>query len=134
MAISQNPYTLLKVYCNVVFRLDETINPNGSFVIITGDNPSGHPCSPTINRCRSMALFSNLRRHGKVTRLWGCSPDFTHCEQSFAVGLSLYQTYKFARCYEQNAVYWIEQGRLFLLPCKIRVRKIYLGYFLDRIV
>ncbi|MFB2863426.1 DUF3293 domain-containing protein [Aeromonas sp. MdU4] len=90
-----------------------------AFAIITAWNPASVRVSERRNRRRERALWRHLTEDLQVTAagpLWGAAPDESWQESSLAVPLSLSQARHVAVRFGQNAIYWVEDGRLWLVP------------------
>lgn len=124
-----------EAYRKVVFRLQEPLDPGGTFSIVTADNPRGEISDALVNRRAERALFQELLLWCKPSRLQGCSPDGGHCESSFAAPITRRQARALAERYRQNALYYVEKGVLYLVPCRTDDRRQErLGLFAERVV
>ncbi|MGF1858838.1 DUF3293 domain-containing protein [Photobacterium profundum] len=87
------------------------------FAILTAFNPRSIVLTHSDNVIRNIALEKNLIM---LTNAWMpicCrSLDQRWVEQSFAVHLPLEQVSKLAVMFEQNAIYWVENNELYLVP------------------
>ncbi|MFT5719633.1 MAG: hypothetical protein ACI9T7_003848 [Oleiphilaceae bacterium] len=87
------------------------------FAILTAFNPRSIVLTHSDNAKRNIALENNLTM---LTDAWMpicCrSLDGYWAEPSFAVDLPFEQVFKLAKVFEQNAIYWIENNRLYLVP------------------
>ena len=129
------PPLLWDAYRRVVFRLQEPLDFDGAFSILTADNPRDEISDAHTNRRAERALFNELCLWCRPSRLQGCSPDGGHCESSFAAPITRRQAQTLARRYHQNALYHVEQGMLYLAPCLIEGRREErLGLFAERVV
>lgn len=119
----------------MVFRLQEPLDPGGTFFILTADNPRGAIRNAPADRRAERALCNELRLWCRPSRLQGCSPDGLHCENSFAAPVASRVAQTLAARYRQNALYYVEKGVLYLVPCLMEDRrKERLGWFAERIV
>ena len=129
------PPLLWDAYRRVVFRLQEPLDLDGTFSILTADNPRGKISDAYTNRRAERALFNKLCLWCRPSRLQGCSPAGGHCERSFAAPITRRQAQALARRCRQNALYHVEQGVLYLAPCLMEGRREErLGSFAERVV
>jgi hypothetical protein len=107
-------------YQNVRFRavIPEDLMPR-AFGVITACNPDGLTVSDAQNKNATQrlqaALLDDNRLHFPVT---GGSPDFSHAEPGFGVVWdSPDEAVTWGRKFQQEAVFWIEDGLVQLLSC-----------------
>jgi hypothetical protein len=91
----------------------------GAFGVITACNPCGKTVSEEENEQATeklrIALESERRVYFPVT---GGSEDFAHCEPGFGVAFeSVREAVSWGQRFDQEAVFWIENGSLRLVPC-----------------
>ena len=131
-----NEDELWSAYQRVVFKLIDTLPQTTAFTIITADYPQGRTLDETQLKQRRLQLYEDLKYYGQPYRLYGCSRDLRHCELSYAtVDITLADTLKIARDYRQNAIYEVQNDRLYLHACLLTHRpKVALGSFTERIV
>jgi len=127
---------ILKEYEEAVFLVESAAGPwAGSFGIVTACNPATM-LPEHENGLRAEALAQSMKSDGRVShlcRLEGCSADLRHREESIALwGLTLEETMELGKLWEQNAVFWIEDGELAVVGCRSG-RRVDLGKFLDRV-
>lgn len=127
---------LWSAYQQVVFRLLEPLPTDGSFMILTADYPRGRLLDQEDRLQRQRQLYKDLSRYSEPKRLQGCSADGSHCEPSFAVsGIARDRALYIAAHYQQNAIYQVSSGHLYLVACLIPAKEeVYLGFFGNRIV
>ncbi|XEI31812.1 DUF3293 domain-containing protein [Aeromonas veronii] len=90
-----------------------------AFAIITAWNPASVRVSERRNRRRERALWRHLTAYLQmpvVGPFWGADPNERWQESSLAVALSLPQARQLAARFGQNALYWVEDGQLWLVP------------------
>lgn len=88
------------------------------FVIVTACNPEGRNLSADENDSKHKQFLADIQsRNLKCWPVAGCSPDLIHKEQGLAVVTHLETGLKFGRDYRQEAVYFVENGELFLVNC-----------------
>ena len=89
----------------------------GPFAVVSARNP-GTDLSADENELRHEALRRRLEsarlEHAEVI---GAAPDRSHSELSFAVRCDREQALELGGSQQQEAVFFVEAGRLLLLPC-----------------
>ncbi|CCN45409.1 conserved hypothetical protein [Vibrio nigripulchritudo MADA3029] len=105
--------SLIQAYLATYFYTDKPIAFH-RFCVITACNPRSKKVSDFDNNLRNKQLEADLAEHvhqpvlaGDETKQW--------CEESYIVEISLQKAIKLAKRYEQNAIYYIEDGELFLV-------------------
>ena len=96
------------------------------YVIITACNPRSSQVSREINCIKNLQLERDVARFSYQYVKVG-DPDFDWVEDSFAVEMPLTQGCDLAQVYEQNAIYFVENGVLFLVSCDQPQRQTNLG-------
>lgn len=107
-------------YFDVRFRAE--LPPSGlpaAFGVVTACNPNGRTVSNEENEQAAeklrLALESERRVYFPVT---GGSGDFAHCEPGFGIVFeSVREAVSWGQRFDQEAVFWIENGRIQLVPC-----------------
>ncbi len=123
--------SLWNEYLTTCFRLEKKINYL-SFAIITAWNPRSKRSSHSLNRTNNQRLQHRLKGYDWTLLVAG-DPTFTWCEESFAVELDLSTALSIAREFEQNAIFYVRDGELFLHSCHdSRVQS--LGPFYMRVI
>jgi hypothetical protein len=87
-----------------------------SYAVITACNPRSHQLSDEENCIKNRELERNLVGFQHASVNVG-DPSFEWVEASFAVDISFSLACELAQKYEQNAIYWVENGVLFLVSC-----------------
>lgn len=90
-----------------------------AFGVVTACNPNGQTVSDEENHQATYALRSALtdEKHFFFP-VTGGSPDFSHAEPGFGVLFkSLEEAVSWGRRYQQEAVFWINEGKVHLVPC-----------------
>lgn len=110
--------TLWQQYKDSVFFIEQPLSEQLNFAIITAYNPEGQVCNLGANRLRDKALQHDINQLKiPYRRIWGCSPQLDYSEKSWVIATEKKQAIELAIKYQQNAIYWIEQGMLYLTPC-----------------
>lgn len=125
---------LWQLYQNTVFLMPKTPSRRLAFAIVTAHNPRGKALGEEANHYRDQRLEAELLGAGfHPLPLWGCSPDLKHREKSWAVVMAKARAVELGLRLEQNAIYWVEQDRLYLVPCLLTEDECCLGRFSERL-
>jgi hypothetical protein len=111
--------TMNPAYRSALFLVspEEVDRLPASFAVVTACNPGGQPLTPEENRQREEALRQVLAASPfRFFPITGCSPDQSHAEPGFGIGCDLEKALHLARLFEQEAIYWIDEGSLELVP------------------
>jgi hypothetical protein len=120
-------------YKTSVFLCHQSLGDQISFAIISAQNPAGQLETPSRNLLLDNHFANTLNRMKVPYRkIVGCSPDFSFQEKSWAVLCDKDKAIDLAIRFEQNAIYWVEQGKLFLVPALLKQAEEYLGEFHPR--
>jgi hypothetical protein len=105
------------------------------FAIVTAYNPLRQGLDEEADRAATIRLRKLISRLGfKCHRVTGMSADLKHREPGFAIwGCDLPAALQLAREFAQNAIYWIENGRLDVVSCTTGERQ-YVGLWSDRLL
>ena len=127
---------LWQLYQHTHFLLHQQVSSDLAFAIITAHNPRGRLLSNGQNRLLDRKLQEEVSRRGILARtIIGCSPDLGHQEKSWMVFADRFASMELARRFQQNALYWVEAGELWLLPCLIHDQlPVSLGEFSARLI
>ena len=106
-------------YRNVRFITDYNGSIPSQFGVVTSCNPNGKKVSQTENTKRTEAFKSELNKNNEeFFSVIGCSPDQTHQETGYGIVTnSIDKIIELGRQWEQEAVFWIEEGRTHLISC-----------------
>jgi len=90
-----------------------------AFAVITACNPLGQGLDEAADKAATVRLRKAISRLGlNRHRVTGISADMKHREPGFAVwGCDLPLALQLGREFAQNAIYWIEGGRLDVVSC-----------------
>lgn len=127
-------FALWRIYQRIKFRFPEQISiPNKTFQIVTACNPKSVQ-TETRHNCLKM---QKMQRYFESTKrkyiLMECGDaNFDWSEPCFLVSLVARDWENLARIYQQNAIYEVNNGVLWLLPVLLKnVEATRLGNFED---
>ena len=123
---------LWKAYQQSYFFLIRQI-PMHEFAIITACNPESHLISDRENDRRNRLLESEFSGYHYETIMVGDIKK-NWIEESFAVELAQNDAVELAKKYQQNAIYYVSGGQLFLISCKGNLHSKQLGVFSEKII
>jgi hypothetical protein len=104
-----------------------------SFAIVTAYNPDGVNVDDAANLAANEELEATVRDAGlSYSPMAGGSGDGSHVEPGFLVLCDLETALELGHRFNQEAVFWIEAGRLHLVACSGGAR-VELGAWQDRI-
>lgn len=104
-----------------------------SFAIITAWPPKGVPWSEARIQAEEARLERNLRESGALLcRVTGYSPTANHSEPGWAAAVDIESAAAIGHEFQQDAIYFIETAKLFLVSCKDD-RRAYLARFSERL-
>jgi hypothetical protein len=90
-----------------------------AYAVVTACNPFGHGIDAKADQSATTRLRKTISRLGlKRHRVTGVSADGKHREPGFAIwGCDLQAALSLGREFAQNAIYWVEKGRLEVVSC-----------------
>ena len=96
-----------------------------TFAVITACNPLGQGLDEEADKAATICLRKAINRLGmKRHRITGVSADMKHREAGFAVwGCDLPAAIQLGREFAQNAIFWIEEGKLDVVSCATGTRQ-----------
>ncbi|WP_120511674.1 DUF3293 domain-containing protein [Photobacterium salinisoli] len=107
-------------YQQIIFRASETPDYS-NFAILTAFNPESIVLSCKENRQRQLCLEAELSALGYAYLKLDCSaPDGRWHEPSLAVRTGLTEACELAAKWRQNAIYWVSQQQLYLVPVMLK--------------
>jgi hypothetical protein len=123
-----------KKYKNTVFLIQNKFYKlKNNFVIITAYNPMDNLLKEKENKAKNCLLYHSLKPLGKeIIFITGSSPQKTHQEPSFLIDISLNQGLRFARAFQQRAIFWCKNNNLQIVYCE-NLFKLNIGKFTNRI-
>jgi len=126
---------MIPEYFQTRFRTDEEFRDwPRQFVIITAHATTGQSWTDERNQSADEELLSYLRKKAKsVRRITGYSPDTGHAEPGWAVELDLESAKELGRRFLQDAVYSVNEGRLFVLKCNGDDNPMFVDEFVKRL-
>ena len=106
-------------YQQTRFLVPDLDRAPSTFGIVTACNPEGVTITDQQNRERTERLQKQLTAAGYTFfPVTGCSHDLKHQEPGFGiVGHERQAIVDLGREWQQEAVFWVEEGNAYLLPC-----------------
>ncbi|MDA7520876.1 DUF3293 domain-containing protein [bacterium] len=113
-------------YRNTKFLTDLNRPLPEKFGVVTSCNPNGQTVSPEENirliQCLKDELESTEEAFFPVA---GCSPDQSHQEPGFGIVFSSEdRIIELGRKWQQEAIFWIEEGNVNLISCDADTREV----------
>ncbi|MCL1035923.1 DUF3293 domain-containing protein [Shewanella corallii] len=128
--MTQLSSTLWQYYQQSIFLLTQPFSPHSSFAIVTAFNPMGENLSSCQNLLYDRRLQAEIDTMKVPYRsVIGASPDLQHMEKSWALFCDIQSGLELGREFNQLAIYYVDNGRLLLLPCLCSEDSIELGDF-----
>jgi len=126
---------LWQLYKSSIFLSHQSLSMAINFAIISGQNPAGNAENPLYNQLLDKKLQARLLQLGAPYRsVIGAAPDLSFQEKSWVVLCDKQQAITLAFEFTQNAIYWVEQGQLYLVPVLLPEQEECLGQFQQRLV
>lgn len=124
------------IYQQTYFRWQDKPLTAQPFSIVSARNPLGNIASNKENQLLHYKLQTQLKRHAIVyAHIIAGDGSFHFTEPSFAIQQSLSEAIDLAEQYQQNAIFWVAEGALELIPVLLQqVSPISLGDFNNRLV
>lgn len=127
--------SLWQLYKSSIFLSYQSLSMAINFAIISGQNPAGKTENPLYNQLLDKRLQARLLQLGAPYRsVIGAAPDLSFQEKSWVVLCDKQQAITLALEFTQNAIYWVEQGQLYLVPVLLQEPEECLGQFQQRLV
>ncbi len=123
-------------YFNAYFKIPHQRDSNlpSEFIIVTAFNPDGQNCMAELNQSYDSDLAALIQKKSlSIWRVIGGSRDFVHAEPGYAVETNLEAGIEIGIQFRQEAIFWINNGHLYLVDCSSRER-IFMGEWKLRIV
>lgn len=126
---------LWDTYKTSIFLCHQALSVHIDFAIISAQNPVGHVAHPYFNLCLDSEFEARLNRQKIPHRaVVGCAPDYSFQEKSWVVICDKAEAIIMAEQLRQNAIYWVEQGLLYLVPVLMPQQEECIGHFQQRLV
>jgi hypothetical protein len=128
--------TFLAAYFSTRFWVEEPARSLMEFgVILSGYATTGQVWADQKNRQSDLALESLLRTNLQysLVRLIGYSPSLDHAEPSWLIDLNCEEGCRIGVQFQQDALYSVEAGEIFVVDCQDPTKRAYVGRFLDRL-
>lgn len=120
-------------YKSAQFLLTQQIADHLSFAIITACNPKGQLLSQSQNRIRDKQLLKEIERLNCLYRsIIGADKKLSYFEKSWAVFVEKNTAIQLGSQFVQNAIYYVENGKLTLIPILMQGKEVELGSFHQR--
>ncbi|SNY53794.1 Protein of unknown function [Arsukibacterium tuosuense] len=127
--------SLWEAYRDSVFICRQRLASQLSFAIISAQNPAGELKNPHLNLCLDKRFEGFLQQARIPFRsVVGASADLRFQEKSWIVFCDKVQAMQLGRDLQQNAIYWVEQNKLYLVPVLYQRTEEYLGLFESRVI
>ena len=124
---------LWESYKRSIFFCHQALNCHVDFAIISAQNPAGISEHPYLNLQRDKELQAYLNQQRLPYRMViGSAPDRSFEEKSWVVVCDKAEAVSLALKFEQNAIYWVERGELYLVPALFKNHEEYLGTYQSR--
>ncbi|WP_394148535.1 DUF3293 domain-containing protein [Shewanella atlantica] len=129
--------SLWQYYQEAEFLFTQALSSELTFAIITAHNPKGQLLSACQNRLLDRQLQLAIEKlHRPYRAMIGASSDRAHMEKSWAVAIDKASAIRLGCQFNQNAIYFVEQGKLQLIPCLLsesELQEIEIGTFSSRV-
>lgn len=124
------------LYQNTYFKCANRLVFPDTFAIITACNPGGESETANINNQLNCDLLARLKQlEFKYQPLRAGNINFSHIEDSCIVECSFSQALALGRDFNQNAIFWIDNNQLSLVPCLLKgVKQTAMGLFSERLI
>jgi hypothetical protein len=127
--------SLWDAYKDTVFICRQRLAHQLNFAIISAQNPAGKLKNLHLNLCLDKRLEGCLQQARIPFRaVTGASADLSFQEKSWIVFCDKAQALQLGRDFQQNAIYWVEQNKLYLVPVLYQHTEEYLGLFDRRVI
>ncbi|MNG95449.1 hypothetical protein D3C79_544850 [compost metagenome] len=124
--------TLWENYRNVCFIAPFAPPPWPAYAIVTAWNPASRWVGMRRNARRQRALSRQLADALVMGPVWGSDPDECWQEASLLLRLPRAEAIRLAARFGQNALYWVEEGELWLVPVLLKGAPCHLGKLASR--
>ena len=124
--------TLWENYRNVCFIAPFAPPPWPAYAIVTAWNPASRWVGLRRNARRQRALVRQMGECPVMGEVWGSDEDERWQEASLLLPLSLPEAIRLAARFGQNALYWVREGELWLVPVLLEGTPCHLGALASR--
>ncbi|MCF7483265.1 DUF3293 domain-containing protein [Vibrio sp. J1-1] len=124
--------SLWHAYANSFFHFEAKWNVL-SYVVITAWNPYSNLRSKEDNCILNQMLEKRLKHVNYVPLIVG-DRTFEWCEESFAAEISIEDAISLAKEFQQNAIYYVSHGDIYLIACREPSNRYKVAKMSDRLV
>ena len=124
--------TLWENYRNVCFIAPFAPPVWAAYAIVTAWNPASRWVGLRRNARRQRALVRQVGDCPVMGEVWGSDEDERWQEASLLLPLSLPEAIRLAARFGQNALYWVREGELWLVPVLLEGTPCHLGALASR--
>ena len=124
--------TLWENYRNVCFIAPFALPVWAAYAIVTAWNPAGQRVGMRRNARRQRALSRHLADTLVMGPVWGSAPDECWQEASLLLHIPQGEAIRLAARFGQNALYWVVEGELWLVPVLLKGEPCHLGRLTSR--
>ena len=103
-----------------------------AYAIVTAWNPASQWVGLRRNARRQRALVRQVGECPVMGEVWGSDEDERWQEASLLLPLSLPEAIRLAARFGQNALYWVREGELWLVPVLLEGTPCHLGALASR--
>ncbi|WP_423187194.1 DUF3293 domain-containing protein [Alishewanella sp. d11] len=126
---------LWESYKQSIFLCHQRLAEHVCFAIISAQNPAGQLSNPVANLLLDKQLQAHLDAINTPYRsITGAAPDFSFQEKSWMVLCEKQDAIEIGQRFNQNAIYWVEHNKLYLVPVLLAQPEECLGVFNSRMV
>ncbi|WP_394201194.1 DUF3293 domain-containing protein [Shewanella waksmanii] len=127
-------HPLWQCYQQTQFLFTQPLSAQLSFAIITAHNPQGKILSSCQNRLLDRKLQREIEKLDYPYRATvGTSVDRSHMEKSWAIAIDKPAAVALGLAFKQNAIYFVENDTLQLVPCLLTHTETNIGRFSSRV-
>ncbi|XKL70839.1 DUF3293 domain-containing protein [Aeromonas media] len=124
--------TLWENYRNVCFIAPFAPPVWAAYAIVTAWNPASQLVGMRRNARRQRALSRHLADTLVMGPVWGSAPDECWQEASLLLHIPQGEAIRLAARFGQNALYWVVEGELWLVPVLLKGEPCHLGRLTSR--
>ena len=124
--------TLWENYRNVCFIAPFAPPVWAAYAIVTAWNPASQLVGMRRNARRQRALSRHLTDTLVMGPVWGSAPEECWQEASLLLHIPQGEAIRLAARFGQNALYWVVEGELWLVPVLLKGEPCHLGRLTSR--